>query len=923
MRSLRLRPIEERQHQPDDVAIAVWPTTLIDADRTHYLTQGTPTIVIFALANPLARSVKQGWILFDLPEGISLLATNAYLPWHLLQTKPIQRDGRAYVHYEVPCSVHPTTFPRGRGRGAWFHRYRPSALWLRTELAPGSRPGRVYYQFQYLDSGASAPARSPERWVDLGILPKVVAKQPTLAKAGVMGRFILNYNRTQTDVPQLITSYIKQLGYNYYMGYIPLPKQEASLARWAEGPIQNGFDIRGPEEIPEDIRYVAHDAQFPRAVTPSAIYRRHPWVVKSLFGRLRTSVLNQDFTSLWANWEPYAMLGNGDYSDRTRDEFIKWARLPAGEVKEGWPHAIVKRYSAEWRAFRNWELGQVTRTVAEQMTKIGNEAGVDSEFCIAMSNDAIWTDKMTADSHPCSVASWGDADYRLQTWSYYFVADSEGKYPVTDRCGAVQVARSGALERWMDAKLGENRKVRMGCLYGWDQTGGGGFFLPEQLGFLHLSAVFAGMDNTQNYAEWPIWDGRYAREVALANARIATWEDYILNGKKRRTHVVIPVSPYPERIPEEVKPPAQEVTGGWKRYLYSFEYHRDDRRLITVANTWDFGECFLRIRVPQLDAGKYRFLEPEARRAFTNANGEAELSASDLAQGVLVHVGATRWGAFLLEGARGDLDSGISRITPQLVEQALAKRTRALKLALVPPKEVAYVQNFESCLASPPLLESHPAGLLGKGTHGEKVVDDRLSVGYVGKPRWGADLHVRVHEEEDGKALRVVDNERGSGVYLKLALGLREGEVHFDYELLRLAPVSITLGAYEAVLTIPSPATWQKWFQHPYQPNFVYLAGAGPGVGYPKDRTAFRPTDTGVTAQAHRKYDFCIKWDNQTKKASVAIDGEHVVKDGPFLSRVFGITESIVWSASSFEDRGLADNGEFLVDNIKVLVRRR
>jgi len=147
MTSLKVKPIEERQVRPDDVSIAVWPTALIDADRAHYLNQSTPTIMIFAPANPLGRSLQQGWLVFDLPAGIELIASNAYLAWHLLKREEIERDGRLYTRHEVSCSVHPTTFPRGRGRGAWFQRYRPPALWLKTELAPGTKPGKVFYPF--------------------------------------------------------------------------------------------------------------------------------------------------------------------------------------------------------------------------------------------------------------------------------------------------------------------------------------------------------------------------------------------------------------------------------------------------------------------------------------------------------------------------------------------------------------------------------------------------------------------------------------------------------------------------------------------------------------------------------------------------------------------------------------------------------
>ena len=38
----------ERARKPNDVDVTVWPTGLIDAQKTHYLTQSSPTIMIFA-----------------------------------------------------------------------------------------------------------------------------------------------------------------------------------------------------------------------------------------------------------------------------------------------------------------------------------------------------------------------------------------------------------------------------------------------------------------------------------------------------------------------------------------------------------------------------------------------------------------------------------------------------------------------------------------------------------------------------------------------------------------------------------------------------------------------------------------------------------------------------------------------------------
>jgi len=163
-------------------------------------------------------------------------------------------------------------------------------------------------------------------------------------------------------------------------------------------------------------------------------------------------------------------------------------------------------------------------------------------------------------------------------------------------------------------------------------------------------------------AEWPVFDGRYAIEIAKANNRIAKWESFTLGGQRQRKHVVVPVSPYPQIVPMYVSPEDQsvEISDKYSRYLFSFEYEKNGERLIAIANAWDDGECFVRLRIFELDpATEYTLTEPEQNRVFTNKNGDALFSADELSKGVTVHVGAMRWGAFLLRpkqsvGAIGD-----------------------------------------------------------------------------------------------------------------------------------------------------------------------------------------------------------------------------------------------------------------------------
>jgi hypothetical protein len=273
----------------------------------------------------------------------------------------------------------------------------------------------------------------------------------------------------------------------------------------------------------------------------------------------------------------------------------------------------------------------------------------------------------------------------FQTWSYHHVPKSDTRFPYNDRMGWYLVARSGWLRRYTDEQLGTDRKSILSCVYGHAQTGGrAGHFVPEDLAWRHIGGVMAGCNVAINYAEWTIWDGRWASEMARVNTRITHWEEYLLRGKPQTKHVVIPVSPYPQTIPETVTPADHNMAGVWGKpeYLFSFEYEKDDSRLIVLGNNWHYGDCFIKLKTFDLDADKkYVLREPEQNRAFANAKGEVALSADELSKGLVVHAPATRWGAFLVEPYQQGKDYGTA-VLPANVKQAMQQRHAALEQGL-------------------------------------------------------------------------------------------------------------------------------------------------------------------------------------------------------------------------------------------------
>lgn len=217
-------------------------------------------------------------------------------------------------------------------------------------------------------------------------------------------------------------------------------------------------------------------------------------------------------------------------------------------------------------------------------------------------------------------------------------------------------------------------------------------------------------------------------------------------------------------------------------------------------------------------------------------------------------------------------------------------------------------------------FEAFPEGRLGKGVHGETVLNGALLLGYDcdGRIPFGDTLHAAIASVRGNKVLQLVDREPRATIYAKLNLERDVGGVSFDLKVPRVTPLSITLCAYEMVLVVPSGDQWEQWFPNtPYRAAFIYLEGTGAGYStVPANRNNYRAVDTGIVVEPDKWYAILVEWDHSKRLASITIDRKRVVDHRPFLSGGFQTTESIVWVTSSFNNQGSASPTEILLDNI-------
>ena len=82
LRLMQVKTLDERVRPPDDMAVAVWPSGIIEAGGTHHLNQHNLTVIIVAVANPQATNIISSPAVCDLRRGVDLKAVNANLLWN-------------------------------------------------------------------------------------------------------------------------------------------------------------------------------------------------------------------------------------------------------------------------------------------------------------------------------------------------------------------------------------------------------------------------------------------------------------------------------------------------------------------------------------------------------------------------------------------------------------------------------------------------------------------------------------------------------------------------------------------------------------------------------------------------------------------------------------------------------------------------
>ena len=213
---------------------------------------------------------------------------------------------------------------------------------------------------------------------------------------------------------------------------------------------------------------------------------------------------------------------------------------------------------------------------------------------------------------------------------------------------------------------------------------------PEALSFEYLCFFLNGWEGAIAYVFPKGYDNRWWSALADSNKKIAMYEDFVFKGKKVNNCKVKSLSP----VPQTNFPKFWSEGGNFVQKLPSLktakiiqtvEYKLGSKNLIAIGNFWQKGEAFVKLTVDNLNNNSKYVLREAGKNRYFGSN----LSAEQLKKGIMLHVGALRWGFFTVEPYNKNTDYG-EMISPAFMQKLFKQRLPEIK------KTIAWEKKYQS-----------------------------------------------------------------------------------------------------------------------------------------------------------------------------------------------------------------------------------
>jgi len=650
-----------RARGTDDAKISVrfMPWDLIGGDR-YCLASGSAGTFVFGFRNENNVPIDHPQLVVRLPGFIELVDLDRAA--RVVDEEDVEDGHDALREYRIDISAW-----RNRIRGASFqypyNMWQGLTLLVRTSHPPGAQRHRAVY---WVEDG---DYRSAQREFRLEVVePFATAPQPLRFRSGVH-LFLVPQFTTPAGVKAFAELY-RRTGLNAV--HVPPSALGTELGRVGieryTQPFANGYTLGDatPGKKPDDAVFRLVDGQpLWAAICPVEVYTRGAYFRSAIRDGMLRRILLQERSAeqIMTNWEPFMYNGKGCFCARCKDEFRKHSGLPLADVDRVWPDTVLQEHGDAWIKFRSWQHGRLMAVIADTVHDLGKEAGLDSRFIPEVAYRLLtefWDDR----AGHCEFAA---IDYvadlsAFTPWGpYNWHVFGRGAYDHVRGQHLNCHASAREVLRFLDARLAAGKRPKLFAFpYGTYE----GATQPEAIAFEMLTYFVNRYDGAFVYLFPGGYDARYWAALADMNRAVAAVEETVMQGVPARGHRLTPRTPLPKPDPRFLSAGGclqVDLTERWQELplLLSWEFRKGAKRLIAVGNFWERGECFFELQLEGLDGNRdYVLREPVLGRVYSGDDGRVARSGAELAEGVLLHIGALRYAFFVIEPRREDADVG-------------------------------------------------------------------------------------------------------------------------------------------------------------------------------------------------------------------------------------------------------------------------
>ena len=659
-------------------------------DNTFCLSQNDPAVMTFAWRRNLAQDkleFKQPVFSVELPESVQLKAVRDGLT--LISSDAKNIDGKPYRLHKIGLGSVPKL--------SEDYILNPvQSLLLFTDAAPGTELADGFYWI----SEGERQLTNKENF-HLKVLPSIrISAKPDIFMNGFyIGRIYMNFQGIENK--ELLGRFTGGTGAAWIVGK---PDSEMTEIYRKNGIkiitpelywVANGYRIGMGKDKPEYAKFKSlgknQNVNIANATCPVAVYTESEYFKESVMPYIETNL--KGFDGLWANWEPYMFVGMGCFCDKCRDEFVKYSKLPAEEVKNAWPQemAIGKKYYDLCTKFRSYQHALVVKVIDKAVNSVTTgKAGFVPGVAFVSMTDSRNGRKICTEFDPLDYAA--SLKY-IDPWGPYPCWPSLKPYSYSKGFNLSTFVAARKVREFTEKNF-SNPKERP-KLHALPHGIQGMFNVtqPEAITMDIISFFLNRYDASSTYAFPNGYDNRFWAAQAEASRVIAEYEKYVFNGSGFEGFSSEPATPFPApekrgqtRFFPEMPPVDMLQTTGFKL---------NGKYLAAVGNFWEKGDVFFKFSVKGLEKNAaYILSQPDKKRYFA-AEKTDFLTGAELETGILLHTGGLRWAFFVIEPFEKNVDYGL-KITPSAVIEAMKSHLPEITKAAELENKKDAAEDFEN-----------------------------------------------------------------------------------------------------------------------------------------------------------------------------------------------------------------------------------